>query len=147
MKKIYFGLIIVGLIVLVLTLYDCSKKKHMEESVFGSKPESAITESQANFSGKIVNGFREIEIEAFQFGFKPEKIVVKKDEKIRLIAKSIDVLHGIAIKEYNINQELPPNKIKIIEFTADKAGEFHFYCSVFCGAGHGKMHGKLIVKE
>ena len=34
-----------------------------------------------------------------------------------------------------------------IEFTADKAGTFPFQCSNFCGFGHGKMKGKLIVEE
>ncbi|MCM8786410.1 MAG: cupredoxin domain-containing protein [Candidatus Omnitrophica bacterium] len=147
MKKIYFSLTIIELILLILTSFGCSKKKHMEESASTTKSTSTTTGLEENLSGKVVNGIREIKVDAFQFGFNPETIVVKKGEKVRLIAKSTDVLHGIAIKEYNVNQELPPNKIKIIEFTADKTGEFHFHCSIYCGTGHGKMHGKLVVKE
>ena len=31
------------------------------------------------------------------------------------------------------------------EFTADKPGTFPFECWIFCGMGHGKMKGELIV--
>ncbi len=109
--------------------------------------ETVIPEHPGQFSGEEAEGIREVKVEAFQFGFKPETITVKKGEKVRLFAKSTDVTHGIGIKAFNINQALPPGEEKIIEFTAERAGEFHFHCSVYCGAGHGKMHGTLVVKE
>ena len=34
----------------------------------------------------------------------------------------------------------------ILEFTADKKGEFTIRCTKFCGWKHFKMKGKLIVK-
>lgn len=99
-----------------------------------------------NFSGRVINSIREIEVMAFQFGFKPNKIIVKKGEKVRLILKSSDVVHGIEIKEYKINRVIKPDKEEIVEFVANKTGVFHFHCSIFCGIGHSRMHGELIVK-
>jgi len=138
------------LLVLTLIIYGCGKKgPHQEHGTDDHSHDHNMEEvtGQVEFSGQIVDGVREIKIEAFQFGFKPEQIVVKKGEKIRLIAVSTDVTHGIGIKEYNINQTLPPNEEKVIEFDAAQVGEFHFHCSVYCGSKHGKMHGALIVKE
>ncbi|HLC49960.1 MAG TPA: cupredoxin domain-containing protein [Candidatus Nanoarchaeia archaeon] len=88
---------------------------------------------------------KEFKITAKQFSFDPATIEVNKGDKVRLIVTSVDVPHGIAIKEYGINQRLDVGKPATIEFTADKNGEFTTYCSVVCGAGHGTMKGKLIV--
>ena len=108
----------------------------------------AQEESQKDYplSGELKEGVREIEVEAFQYSFKPDPIVVKYKENIRLLAKSTDVTHGIGIAEFKINVALPKGKVKKIEFVADKKGTFIIHCSVYCGFGHGKMHGRLIVK-
>jgi len=97
-------------------------------------------------SGELKDEVREVEVKAFQYGFSPDPIVVNKGEKLRLKMTSMDVTHGIWIKEYKINVTLPPKETKTIEFIVDKEGEFVLYCSVFCGPGHGHMHGKLIVR-
>lgn len=140
-------LIVSGLLLSALVSYGCGKKEHHEEAGHPHRHEGAVVEDREQLSGKEINGVREIKLEVFQFGFKPGTIIVKKGEKVKIIAKSTDVKHGIGIEAFNINQILPPNEEKLIEFNADKVGEFHFHCSVYCGVGHGKMYGTLIVKE
>jgi cytochrome c oxidase subunit 2 len=98
------------------------------------------------FSGKLQGGIRIIGLKASKFKFEPEPIVVKKGERIRLVATSTDVTHGIAISEYKVNLVIPVGKTVSQEFTADKEGRFPTHCSVFCGPGHGKMRGTFIVK-
>ncbi len=50
-------------------------------------------------------------------------------------------------KPYNgINIIINSGETTLVEFIADKVGEFDFACSVFCGSGHGRMKGKLVVK-
>ena len=95
---------------------------------------------------KVSGDFKEINIIAKNFVFDPNIILVNKNDKVRLIVKSIDVTHGLAIPAYNINTNLEPGKTITVEFLADKTGEFDFFCSVFCGSGHREMKGKLIVK-
>ncbi|MCM8779365.1 MAG: cupredoxin domain-containing protein [Candidatus Omnitrophica bacterium] len=97
-------------------------------------------------SGELKDGVREVEVKAFQYGFSPDPIIVNKGEKIRLKVTSTDVTHGILIPEYKINVTLPPGETKVVEFLADKEGEFMLHCSVYCGIGHGRMHGRLIVR-
>jgi len=84
---------------------------------------------------------------AKNYEFDPSVITVKKGEKVRLIITATDRDHGIKIEGYDINQELKKGDPTTIEFTADKAGTFEFKCSVYCGLGHRKMKGKLVVEE
>ncbi len=98
------------------------------------------------FSGQIEDGVRVIKLKASKYKFEPDPIVVKKGEKVRVVASSSDVTHGISIPDFNLNLPIPAGKESVGEFTADKEGTFTSYCSVYCGSGHGKMQGKLIVK-
>lgn len=98
-------------------------------------------------SGKVEDGIRIIEVKASRYKFEPDPIVVKLNEKVRLIVTSTDVAHGIAISEFNVKLSVPAGKTESFEFVADKKGTFHAYCSVYCGSGHGRMHAGLIVKE
>ena len=90
---------------------------------------------------------REINLEAYQYGFHPDPIKVKKEEAVRLNITSRDVTHGVYIKDYNINVVAKKGKIEKVEFIANKIGQFDIICSVYCGPGHSKMKGKLIVEE
>src|SRR3989344_996016 len=87
-----------------------------------------------------------INMKARKFEFEPSIIKVKQGDKVKLIITSEDVAHGFAISDYNINKKLESGKTETIEFTADKKGEFTFFCSVLCGSGHSDMQGKLIVE-
>lgn len=84
---------------------------------------------------------REVNVKAFQFGYEPNVINVAKGEKIKINIDNTDVLHGIRIPDLGISGN------EVLEFTADQAGEFTWYCANACGQGHGTMQGKLIVRE
>lgn len=89
---------------------------------------------------------KEFSIVAQRWSFIPSEIRVKEGDFVRLKIKSIDVLHGIAIPDYGISENLSPGKETVIEFLADKKGTFDFFCSAYCGAGHSGMTGKLVVE-
>ena len=89
----------------------------------------------------------EIQMTARKYKFDPDVITVKKGEAVRLIISALDRKHGFQLKEFGIKQELLKGVPTTIEFTADKAGTFEFKCSEFCGFGHGRMKGKLVVEE
>ena len=90
---------------------------------------------------------RVIEVEAGSFYFTPNLIRVKKGEKIKLILKANDLMHDFNIDELGV--KVPVTKAgnsSIVEFTADKAGEFEYYCSIGEHRQRGQV-GKLIVIE
>lgn len=122
-------------------------ESHMMDEDTGHHHNSEQSAEEINPTGKIVDGVRVIKMKARKFEFVPDKVVVSQGEQVRLEVTSEEVDHGISIAEYNINKKLPPNEAVTVKFTADKSGSFHFHCSVYCGAGHEKMHGELIVLE
>lgn len=96
---------------------------------------------------KYLSKIKEIKLEAFQYGFSPDPIVVKKDDIVKFEITTRDVTHGVYIKEYGINVSVKQGETKRIEFLADRAGKFDIICSVYCGPGHSKMKGTFIVEE
>lgn len=97
-------------------------------------------------SGRVENGVRVADYDAFQYGFDPDPLVVRAGERVRLRVKSRDVMHGMMIHDIDFSTDIPPAKRKEIEFSApEKPGEYPIYCSVFCGPGHGEMQGRLVV--
>lgn len=112
---------------------------------FKENPAQYIGKAQQPLSGEAKKGIREIKVTAKKFEFLPDPIGVKQGEKVRLIISTLDVTHGLGIKEYKINRTIEKGKTEVIEFTADKAGSFVMSCTVYCGDGHSVMKGKLIV--
>ncbi len=89
---------------------------------------------------------QEFTLTASKWKFDPSTIKVKQGTKVKLMIKSVDVDHGFALREYNIDVRLTPGRTETVEFIADKPGTFEFSCSVFCGSGHSSMQGTLIVE-
>lgn len=85
-------------------------------------------------------------VQAFQYGFNPSKIVVHQGDRVVIKLTSKDVEHGFAIKEYKINVPVKKGETKKIVFIANQKGTFTIHCSVYCGWGHRKMTGILVVK-
>lgn len=74
-------------------------------------------------------------------------IVLTKDDLVIIHFRTEDVPHGFAINGYPEvgPYEATPGQTITFQFTADKAGTFIFYCTVFCGPGHPEHRGTLIV--
>jgi cytochrome c oxidase subunit 2 len=89
---------------------------------------------------------RTIEVVAKRFEFEPARIEVTEGERVRLVVKSGDGVHGIEIKKFKVNKRVPRGGDPInIEFVASAAGEFPILCSEYCGDGHEDMKGMLVV--
>jgi cytochrome c oxidase subunit 2 len=82
---------------------------------------------------------RRIEVTAKRFAFTPGEITLKKGEPVLLVVKSVDVPHGIRIRELGVEVKVPKAGTQEVRFTPDKAGTFVGHCYVFCGEGHGTM--------
>ena len=90
---------------------------------------------------------RAIEVTAGDFKFEPAVIEVVEGERIVLKARTIDgKKHGLAIKEAGVKTALPKTgEVVSIEFTAGAPGTYTIACSVYCGRGHKRMKGQLVV--
>lgn len=89
---------------------------------------------------------RVIEVTAKKYDFVPSTIEVQQGERVVLRVTSTDRLHGIGIKKFGVNREVPRGKTVDVEFVANEAGTFPVLCTEDCGKGHDDMAGTLVVK-
>ena len=58
---------------------------------------------------------------------------------------STDVVHGLLIRQTDINAMAIPGQITELTYTFDKPGEYLIVCHEYCGRFHQEMFGKLVV--
>lgn len=87
----------------------------------------------------------EIHVIAKKFSFEPEIIQVTAGERVRLVIRSADRLHGFAIGRLKIDVQVPGDGNPVtVEFAAPPPGRYKIACSEFCGGGHGEMKSLLV---
>jgi cytochrome c oxidase subunit 2 len=96
--------------------------------------------------GGNVEDVKMIDVIASRFKFEPATITVAQGDSVRLRLHSTDRTHGIAMKAFRVNALIPKmGEAVTVEFVADQAGTFDFTCSEYCGTGHARMKGRLVV--
>jgi cytochrome c oxidase subunit 2 len=87
----------------------------------------------------------EIEVTARKFAFEPATVEVVAGEHVHLVLRSADAVHGFAIRDLNIDVQIPKGGDAVtVDFTAPPPGRYDVACSEFCGSGHGQMKAALI---
>lgn len=90
---------------------------------------------------------RLIDVTARRFAFEPAEIDVFVGERVRLMVRSGDGVHGLEIKQFKVKKEVPRGSEPIaIDFVATEAGRFPILCSEYCGNRHEEMTGLLVVQ-
>jgi heme/copper-type cytochrome/quinol oxidase subunit 2 len=82
-----------------------------------------------------------INVLAQRFSYTPNRISVRKGQRITLRLESLDVLHGLYLDGYGIDIKARPGQVGQATFTADRPGRFSFRCSETCGEFHPYMVG------
>lgn len=82
--------------------------------------------------------------------FTPENVEVEEGDTVvwhlNNLEQAPDATHGFCVAGFNINLSLEPGEYTRLEFKADRAGTYPFYCTEFCSALHLEMMGYLQVK-
>jgi len=102
--------------------------------------------STYNLSGEVTHGIRVIEVESFRYSYSPNVVVVNSGERVRIKFSTRDTEHGFKIPEINFDLKIKKGRPAEGEFTAPKPGVYEIRCSVFCGSGHRKIKGRLVVR-
>jgi cytochrome c oxidase subunit 2 len=91
---------------------------------------------------------RRIEITASRYRFDPARVEVRQGEVVELVLRSLDTDHGMAIKAYAVKVAIPKGGEAVgVSFVATRPGTFPFECSEYCGSGHRRMKGELVVES
>lgn len=74
---------------------------------------------------------KEFRVVGKNFAFVPSTITVKKGDKVKIIFENSEGFHDFKIDEYGVaTKKTKSPTTEVLEFTADKAGSFEYYCSV-----------------
>jgi cytochrome c oxidase subunit 2 len=65
---------------------------------------------------------------------------------VRLVMTSEDVIHSFYVPAFRIKQDVVPGRYSSISFTPSRPGEYHLFCTEFCGTDHALMLGKIVVQ-
>jgi len=66
---------------------------------------------------------------------------------VKLTLTSEDVIHSFFLPAFRIKTDVLPGRYSTLWFQADRTGEFHLFCTQYCGAEHSRMVGRVIVME
>jgi cytochrome c oxidase subunit 2 len=100
----------------------------------------------------------EVYVTAYSFGWdfeytngvvSPNTLVVPVNTPVKLIMRSRenDVLHSFFVPQFRLKQDLMPNRFTYAWFEAIRPGEYVYFCTEYCGAGHSIMNGIVKVLE
>lgn len=81
----------------------------------------------------------------YKNGVKSPNIVVPVGRDVKIVLAAEDVLHSLYIPSFRVKQDAVPGRYTALWFKADKMGEFHVFCTEFCGTAHSGMITKLRV--
>ncbi len=81
------------------------------------------------------------------FTFSPASMTVNKGDTVRVTFKNMQGFHDFVIDEFMVaTKQISAETEEVVEFVADQAGSFEYYCSVGSHRAMG-MKGTLIVAE
>lgn len=69
------------------------------------------------------------------------------DRPIKLTMTSEDVIHDFFVPAFRTKMDVIPGRYVQIWFQATKVGQYHLFCSQYCGTSHSNMVGMVHVME
>lgn len=146
------GLIAAAIVVIILAYGGYKLMSEREEASEGIETTTQATSvptaadsMMASGSGMTTDGVKEFTVDGSNFKFEPATLNVNQGDKVKITFKNIGGTHNFVIDELNIETEtIQSGAMETVEFTADKAGTFEYYCSVGNHRAMG-MKGTLVV--
>ncbi len=77
------------------------------------------------------------------------KLEVAEGDEVKLRIRNVDcVMHGFAIPGLKVDAgEIKAGHSTTVQFTPEEAGEYEFYCTVWCSEHHLQMRGILEISR
>lgn len=89
----------------------------------------------------------EVYLMAFQWGFEPAVLRLEAGRPYRFKMMAVDVAHGAALRLGPGSRVIRLRRGALVEqdLTFTRPGSHLLYCTVFCGPGHDRMAGRILV--
>ena len=66
---------------------------------------------------------------------------------VKLTMTSQDVIHSFFVPAFRVKQDVVPGRYTSEWFKPTTPGEYHIFCSQYCGTQHSAMVGRVVVME
>ena len=120
----------------------------MRKRLLGVLSTAALGLLPAGAASSAAEATQRIEVTASRYKFDPARIEVRHGDVVELVLRSADADHGLAIKAYKVKVAIPKGGETVgVSFVASRVGTFPIECSEYCGSGHKRMRGDLVVTE
>lgn len=142
--------IIIGIIVAAVLAVGAAmllRTAPSQQNTQATPTPTQVMESTPEVTGEESGEVKEITITGSAFKFDPSTITVNKGDKVKITFKNAGGTHDFVIDEFNVKTPVIQGGVEsVVEFTADQAGSFEYYCSVGNHREMG-MEGTLVVEE
>jgi cytochrome c oxidase subunit 2 len=64
---------------------------------------------------------------------------------VKLTMTSEDTIHSFFVPAFRVKQDVVPGRYSTVWFQATKPGEYHLFCTQYCGTSHANMIGRVVV--
>jgi cytochrome c oxidase subunit II len=64
---------------------------------------------------------------------------------VKLTMTSQDVIHDFFVPAFRVKKDVLPGRYTTVWFEATAPGEYHLFCSQYCGTQHSLMIGRIVV--
>jgi cytochrome c oxidase subunit 2 len=68
-------------------------------------------------------------------------------QPVRLLMTSEDVIHSFFVPAFRVHMDVLPERYTSVWFKPTRVGEYHLFCSQYCGTNHAGMIGTVVVME
>ena len=143
---ITFATLVVGLVAIVVSIVVADVR--IPSPVQRVDPTTLRTTPPFDAPGVRDNGdgtFEAVMI-AQAWAFSPALIEVPQGSTVTFTIASVDVVHGFLIQGTNANLTIIPGQVSQATATFDEPGEYLFVCHEYCGIGHQRMFGRVVVQ-
>ncbi len=142
--------LLAGIIVIVGAIAFWWHRANLADAPEDQKnPEPTLTPEPSNrptFRSIDEEDIVEVSLTAWEYAYSVKTLTIREGDTVRLHLKSTKGTHDFVVDELDITtREVDTGEETIVEFVADKKGEFTFYCSVMDHRQKG-MEGVLIVE-
>ncbi len=152
-KMMLYGgvLLLVVIAAGVYYFYSMSKKATSPDQMsqgdqVSTQPAASSAVNVESSTSAVMGAVKEFTVSGTNFKFTPATLSVNKGDKVRITFKNTGGTHDFAIDEFNAKSKtINGGTEDVLEFTANKAGIFEYYCSVGKHREMG-MKGTLMVQ-
>ena len=74
-------------------------------------------------------------------------VYVPSGRAVKLIMSSRDVIHSFYVADFRLKEDVVPGRYTTLWFQADQPGTHQILCAEFCGTGHSRMRGQVVVLD